>query len=551
MSGVAGTARVYAVATRNPSLRRVIAAYLLYIAAEYGVWIAVTLYAYDRGGPTTAGLVMIAQLIPAALVAPFGAVLGDRTARDRALRIGYLIQTAAYLAAGIALWFAPPIVVYTTAVVFSCAATLTRPVHNAILPQLAETPEELTAANSMSGAAEGVGILVGPLLTSVLVVVDGTALPVAVFAGATFVAALLVRRLRLHDVDDARSEELVPDRMVQAATQGLRELRAEHGAAGLAVLAGVQSVLLGMLDVFFAVLAIDVLARGEEAAGVLSAAVGAGGLVGAAATAVLVGRRRLAWPIELAAILTGAAIAAIAATTEYAPVLILLLIAGGARSFLDVAVRTLLQRSFRDEVLARVFGLQEGLSMLGLAIGAAAVPIFVSLLGARTAFLPAGALLPATALVLAATLRSLDRHAVLSDPARMALLRAIELFNPLPQPAFELVANRLIPLRAPAGAPVIREGEPGDRFFVLEEGRAVVTVGGREIARLGPGDHFGEIALLRDVPRTATVTAETEVGLLALEREDFLAAVTGSRPSAEAAAALVDRRLAEQSYGDR
>ena len=551
MSGVAGTARVYAVATRNPSLRRVIAAYLLYIAAEYGVWIAVTLYAYDRGGPTTAGLVMIAQLIPAALVAPFGAVLGDRTARDRALRIGYLIQTAAYLAAGIALWFAPPIVVYTTAVVFSCAATLTRPVHNAILPQLAETPEELTAANSMSGAAEGVGILVGPLLTSVLVVVDGTALPVAVFAGATFVAALLVRRLRLHDVDDARSEELVPDRMVQAATQGLRELRAEHGAAGLAVLAGVQSVLLGMLDVFFAVLAIDVLARGEEAAGVLSAAVGAGGLVGAAATAVLVGRRRLAWPIELAAILTGAAIAAIAATTEYAPVLILLLIAGGARSFLDVAVRTLLQRSFRDEVLARVFGLQEGLSMLGLAIGAAAVPIFVSLLGARTAFLPAGALLPATALVLAATLRSLDRRAVLPDPARMALLRAIELFRPLPQPAFELVANRLIPLRAPAGAPVIREGEPGDRFFVLEEGRAVVTVGGREIARLGPGDHFGEIALLRDVPRTATVTAETEVGLLALEREDFLAAVTGSRPSAEAAAALVDRRLAEQSYGDR
>jgi CRP-like cAMP-binding protein len=149
-------------------------------------------------------------------------------------------------------------------------------------------------------------------------------------------------------------------------------------------------------------------------------------------------------------------------------------------------------------------------------------------------------------LVLAGSFRSLDRRAVLPDPARMALLRAIELFRPLSQPAFELVANRLVPLRAPAGAPLIREGEPGDRFFVLEEGRAVVTLGGREIARLGPGDHFGEIALLRDVPRTATVTCETEVGLLALEREDFLAAVTGSRPSAEAADEVVDRRLAEQ-----
>ena len=521
-------------------------AYLLYIAAEYGAWIAMTLYAYERGGAATAGLLLVAQLVPAGLVAPLGSVVGDRMRRDRALRLGYVVQAAAYLASGLALWFAPAIVVYASAVVFSCAATLTRPVHNAILPQLAETPEELTAANSLSGAAEGLGILLGPVLTSALVAISGPGLPIAVFSGVSALAALLVRRLRPHEVPVEQAERVESDRLVRAAMEGLRELRREHGASALMALAGAQSVLLGMLDVFFAVLAIDVLARGQEVAGLLSAAVGAGGLLGAAATAVLVGRRRLAAPIELSAAITGGAIGVIAAVAAFGPVIALLFLAGAGRSFLDVAVRTLLQRSVRDEVLARVFGLQEGLSMLSLAIGAVAVPVFISLFGARGAFVAGGAVLPVTGLAFLATLLALDRRAVLPDPARFALLRAIPMFQPMRQPAFELVVGRLIPLVSPAGATPIRQGDEGDRFYVVEAGEAVVTVDGREIARVRPGDYFGEIALLRDVPRTASVEALTELHLLALEREDFMAAVTGSRPMAEAASEVVDRRLAEQ-----
>jgi hypothetical protein len=243
--------------------------------------------------------------------------------------------------------------------------------------------------------------------------------------------------------------------------------------------------------------------------------------VGAAATAVLVGRRRLAGPIELGAGIAGGAIAAVAASAAFGPVVALLVIAGAGRSFLDVAVRTLLQRSVRDEILARAFGLQEGLSMLCLAIGAAAVPIFISLFGTRGALVAAGVFLPAIALGLFASLRGLDRRAVLPDPARLALLRSISLFQPLEQPALELLVHRLIPVQVPAGTVVIREGD------------------------------VGEIALLRDVPRTATVTALTDLHLLALEREEFLAAVTGSRPSAEAAHETVERRLSEQAREDR
>jgi MFS family permease len=545
LSAVA-TARVYAAAARNRSLLRVLAAYLCFTAAEYGVWIAVTLYAYARGGPTTAGLVLIAQLIPAAMVAPIASVLGDRLRRDRALQLGYALQALAYLGCGLALWFAPAIVVYGAAVLATSAVTLTRPVHNAILPELAETPEELTAANSLSGAFEGLGVLIGPVTTSALVAVSGPALAVTAFAGTVLAAALLTTRLGMHAGRSSPSDDASPDRVVRAAAEGLRELRADRAAAALTLLGGLQYVLVGMLDVFFPVLAIDVLLRGEETAGLLSASVGVGGLIGAAVTAVLVGRSRLAEPIELALGATGGAVVAIAATGAFGPVVLLLVVAGAGRSFFDVAVRTLLQRSVRDEILARVFGLQEGVSMLGLAIGAAAVPIFISLFGISGAFVAAGLVLPATGLLLFGTLRLLDRRAVLPDLARVALLRAIPLFQPLSQPAFELLVNRLVPLEAAGGDVLIREGDAGDRFYVIESGEAVVTVGGRELARLGPGDHFGEIALLRDVPRTASVTAAGAVRSLALEREDFLAAVTGSRPSAEAAHALVDRRLAEQ-----
>ena len=223
-TGVA-TVRIYVSSTRNGSLRRVLGAYLLYIAAEYGAWIAVTLYAYARGGATTAGLVMIAQLVPAALVAPLGSVLGDRMRRDRALRLGYLVQAAAYLVGGLALWFAPPVVAYAGAVVFASAVTLTRPVHNAILPQLSETPEQLTAANSLSGVAEGFGILLGPILASMLIAVSGPALPVTVFSGVALVAALLTGELRLLEVAGDTVGEVQPDRVVRAAVDGLRELR--------------------------------------------------------------------------------------------------------------------------------------------------------------------------------------------------------------------------------------------------------------------------------------------------------------------------------------
>jgi signal-transduction protein with cAMP-binding, CBS, and nucleotidyltransferase domain len=183
--------------------------------------------------------------------------------------------------------------------------------------------------------------------------------------------------------------------------------------------------------------------------------------------------------------------------------------------------------------------------MVGLAVGSAAAPLLVTVLGAEGALLAAGGALVALAVLGWPRLRRIDAAA--GGPARdFDLLVSLPIFTPLAQHVAERLAGHLVPVRVGAGGVVIREGDEGDRFYIVRDGHVAVTKGGRRVAELGPGDSVGEIALLRDVPRTATVTAIDDVDLLALEREVFLEAVTGSMPSRSAADEQVARRLSDR-----
>jgi len=132
------------------------------------------------------------------------------------------------------------------------------------------------------------------------------------------------------------------------------------------------------------------------------------------------------------------------------------------------------------------------------------------------------------------------------DRDRLALLRSLPIFAPLSAPSLERVASRLIPIEAPSGTEIVRQDDPGDRFYIIESGGVTVSKNGRQVATLEGGDFFGEIALLRKIPRTATVTAQADTRLYALERDDFLEAVTGHPQSAEAADAVTRARLADR-----
>jgi hypothetical protein len=287
-------------------------------------------------------------------------------------------------------------------------------------------------------------------------------------------------------------------------------------------------------------MALELLKLGSSGVGYLSAATGIGGLIGA--IALLAQTRKLGLTLGIGVLLWGAPIALIGIWPNKVSALVLLGVVGLGNSLVDVPAFTLLQRAAPNEVLARVFGVLETAVLLTVALGAAVAPLLIHFAGLRAALIVTGAFLPAVTAILWRQLRALDASA--PEPRReLALLEAVPLFAPLSNPTLETIAANLVPLTFPAGTAVVREGETGDRFYIVESGRLETTQAGRHLSSLEQGDFFGEIALLRDVPRTATVTASSDVKLLALDRDEFVAVVTGHPDSIEAAEAAMATRL--------
>jgi hypothetical protein len=307
-----------------------------------------------------------------------------------------------------------------------------------------------------------------------------------------------------------------------------------------------QALLIGAMDVLFVVLAFDVLALGQSGSGILTALFGVGGLIAVFVTLGLVGRRRLAPSILSAVGVTGVSIAAIAVWPSIWAAVPLIIVSNIGRSVFDVSARTLLQRTGSPAVLGRIFGLVEGVDMLGLALGSLLVPLLVALGGTTAAIVGVAAIMPLVTLAFLPAILRADASATVPI-VQIGLLRATDLFRPLPPPELEGVARAMELSQMRAGEVVIREGEPGHDFYLIADGRVSVTTESGFATELGRGEGFGEIALLHDTPRTATVSAATDVSLYSLGREEFLNAVTGMADVNSAARAMAADRLEEQA----
>lgn len=536
----------------NGLVLRVAGAYGIFILTEYSVWIAMLIFAFSRGGATTAGLIALAQLVPAALLAPVFATLADRRSPAALLTGGYLVQAAATAATAIAVAAGVPLAAYAAAVVAATAVTTTRPAQSALLPALAATPDQLTAANVIVGWVEAAGVAVAGLLTGVEITLGGPAVVFAVCAGLGLTAAALVASLRVDS--PAQPEERAPDTPggdspeadspgpLASVGEGVRIAARQPRLRLVLLLLTAEAVVMGALDLLFVILAVDVLGRPQAWAGYLSAAYGVGAVLAASVSVLLIGRR-LGGPILGAGLLLSGALAALSAGIGPAGTVALLIVAGASRALLDVASRALLQRSVQAELLGRVFGLLEGLSMAGFAVGSLLVPALMHLGGARAALLGTAAALPLVAVACGRGLRRLDTGTRV-PVVETALLRSIPLFAELPPPAIEGLAASLAPVHLPAGAVLLRQGDPGDAYYAIADGRLDVTKDGRLLRRCGRGAGVGEIALLRPLPRTATVTAGLPSTVYRLGRDEFLTAVLGHAATRRTADRIVDVLLA-------
>ena len=524
---------------RNENLRRVELAWGASITAEYAHFVALGVFAYTAGGTSAVGIAGLVRMLPAAVVGPFAASLGDRFRRERFLIAIALLGSAALGGSAAAFFLGRnEAVVFGLGAVVGVASTLFRPALQAVLPSLARTPEELIAANAGTSTLESLGTLVGPVVAGVLVSVSDAGVAFLVGSGVLLAAAVLLLRVRVEGRiqvaaagESARARELV--------TAGFRLVASAPKPRLILGLTTAQAFVRGCLNVLIVVAAFRLFGAGSGAVGYLTAAIGVGGLVGAFGAMTLEGRR-LAAPFGIALIFWGVPIALIAASPHLAAALILLAVVGAANSVEDVAVFTLLQRIVPDELLTRVLGIVWGLAMGAVAIGSIAAPAVVAGVGSRTAFVVVGAILPLLSLLVWRQLVRIDRE-VRAPAVELELVDGVPMFAPLSIAAKEHMAAKLVEVPVAAGEVVIRAGDHGDRFYVVADGELEVTNGLH--SKAAHGDFFGEIALLRDVPRTATVRATAPSRLYALERDDFLAAVTGHSAVRSAGEAVVKKRL--------
>lgn len=545
---------------RNPGLRRVNLAFAGSAIGDWAYATGIVVWAYSVGGVTAVGIWGTVRLILMAVVTPFASLIVDRFPRKLVMVTTDLVRAALVLTvAALIATHAPVLLVFVLATLTSLAAAPFRPAVAALLPTLVETPDELTAANGTTSTIESLAFFVGPALGGILLTVASVPV-VVVFDGLTFLwSAALVSRIHVPvrvlpsgdegpDAAPAASDESVGEEVEEVAegflAESLAGFRTIWSHADLRLISGVycaQTVVAGASIVFGVEMATQMTPFGPNGVGYLDSMLGVGAIIGGL---VAIGRataRRLATDFGWGVVFWAVPLLLAAAWPHVGAALAAVFIIGFANPIVDVNASTILQRLASDDVMGRVFGALETGLIAAMALGSIVFPLLNHWLGLRWALTVLAVGVTLSVVPAFGRLRRLD--ASLGEPEGLAVLRSLPLFSPLDAKSLEDIARKLGRTEVPGGTEVITEGAPGDRFYIVGSGRTTATHHGQVLSSQGPGDPFGEIALLRDVPRTATVTADEDTVLYFLEREDFLAAITGDSDVANRADDLVARRI--------
>ena len=544
---------------RSPALRRINLALVGSVIGDWAFSVAFSIYVYQNGGATALGVISIVRYLTMAVLASILSVLADKVDRRRlmiaadAIRAVLVVACAAIVAAD-----GPAVAVYVLAVLVGVVGLTFRPAQAALLPSLARNPSELTAANVASSTINSVGFFVGPMIGGLLLAVADVG-AVFVFDALTFVwSAVMVLGVRpttvvvetTNDIEtftelDTELDRPVDDSepkqvgMFDGAADGYRVILGDRDLRLIVALYVAQTIVAGCSAVYGVTIALDLLKMSESGVGVLNAALGVGGLIGSVAALVLAQRGKLSRDFGIGVAMWAAPLLLVAAFASIPAALVAMVLIGIGNSIVDVNAETIVQRLVPDEVLGRVFGALDSAAIGGMAIGAAIMSLMIATIGLRGGLVIIGVGVTVLVLLAIPGLVRVDKTAL--APEGLDLLRGVPMLAVLPEHVLERLARTCELMTVGAGAQVFAEGDHGDKFYVIESGVALVSKSGQPVAELGGGQSFGEIALLRDVSRTATVEAVTDLTVRAIERRHFLQAVTGHADASQQAELVVGR----------
>jgi MFS family permease len=528
----------------NDGIRRLGLAWMLGIAADGALTVVTLVTVYNRGGIIAAGLLGAIRMIPAVVA---GMLSGSLLARFRGERLLVALGIIRAVAAGAIAWTIltagtslddrqlTMILLFLFSSVAAAAGAPVRPTQTTLMPAIARSPDELVAANTVWSTGEGVGAFVGPFVAGLLMASHAHAGVAALSAIAFLATSFFAAGIRFEQAGDARAAPKVAGRL--HLFDGLRAVRAKKLLAWTMFGTYGQVLTRGLMNAMVVVAAIELLNMGQSGTGLLTAAFGIGGLLGVFFAMSTSRPERLIRTEIVALVFWGAPLAVIGITSLAEVAIAAMLVIGVANATYDVALFTIVQRATPNADRAPVLSLLEAVIGLGAITGSLLAPVLMGVFGTRGGMIVGGLILPVIAVAMELRIGHLKHVGVVNEET-VRLLREVPAFAELPLTAVERIADGLVPFSAPPGTALMTQGEPGDRFVIVDRGEIDVLVDGAMIHRLGHGAGVGEIALLRRSARTATVIAVTSVEGYSVDGPTFLAAVAGP-----AAAAVAERMV--------
>lgn len=537
---------------RNHALRRIQLALAGSMVGDWAYATAVSVWAYTAGGVGLVGVWTAVRLLLVALVAPFAAGLADRFPKRTVLVVADLGRAVLVGIATVLLFVgAPTAAILVVATLVSLVGCVFRPVQQAWLPSLTDDPAELAAANGASSTIESVSFFIGPALGAALVAAFDVEVVFALNVLTFLWSSVLILGITPHhlpvatdgsetgDGDDADDDP--PEGRFAEMAGGFTHIARNRDLVMVAILTATQTVVAGASVVYGVTFAVEILGTGPAGVGIVDSMFGVGAIVGGFYAIARASRNRLAGDLATGTILWSLPLLLVVVWPHPVAVFVAVALLGFGNPLVDVNFVTLVQRLAPEKVLGRVFGAFEGILIGTMALGSAVTPLLIGWLGLRGALVVLAVVVGVPAIGFLPRCRRLD--ATLRPPEGTELLRRVSIFAPMTPGAIEALARGALRRSVPAGSPVVREGEESDLFYVIDRGRVAVSQDGRALREQGRGDFFGEIGLLQDVRRTATVTAVDDTELLAIRRGEFLEAVRGAEESMTLANDVVLRRL--------